>query len=82
MPAASDAGQCHVGTSVVRDTIRKPAIKHLKLMESDSNTDDVGETASDELSRYKLDTKIWWWRWSTVVVENESASFSKISISG
>ena len=68
LPATSDAGQSLVSASVVRDTVREPAIKRLKLMESDSDTDDIVETASDELGRYKLDKKLgddedpllWW----------------------
>ena len=58
MPAASDAGQSHVSASVVRDTVREPAIKRPKLMELDSDTDDIVETASDEVGRYKLDKKL------------------------
>lgn len=50
LSAVSDARQPCVSVSVEPDTVHDPPIKRLKLMESDSETEDTVETASDELS--------------------------------
>lgn len=66
--SVSDAEQSHVSDSVVSDTVRDTTTKRLKLMDWDSDIDEVSETASDELGRYKLEKRIgdvedpllWW----------------------
>lgn len=68
MSAASDDGHSSVNVSAASETVRDPAIKRLKLMESDSDTEETAETTADELGRYKLDKRLedggdpllWW----------------------
>ena len=68
MTAVSDAGQSNLSVSVASESEPEHATKRLKLMDSDSDTEDIAETTAYELGRYKLEKKLgdgedpllWW----------------------